>query len=287
MATDRLSALTDEFLSTHILSEFSYRNVVRLCLLSKRWRFLWKKITFLNFYWQDFEKQKDFEINVIISNALFHLDALFHLQIVLNGPKTADLNNWIRLAAEKKVESMSLQICYRDFSMVDLGESLFRCKNLTVLKLKSINLPKVPSNFGGFQSLKTFYVFDNPNLDDATLQEFMNMCPHLQILSIRGCVGLKKLKIRASNLICVHLGFLNPNISLQMACPQLTQINLMDYGYCRGLKLLQDISRKESVKIITLHNYGTNVVNPDIPSIVVLNSFPQLEELIIHGHCFQ
>ncbi|GLJ45333.1 hypothetical protein SUGI_0954200 [Cryptomeria japonica] len=72
--TDRLSALSDDVLLKHIFSKISYRVVVRSSLLSQRWRFLWKKIPFLNFCCQDFEKQKDDKIQAIIDNALLHHD---------------------------------------------------------------------------------------------------------------------------------------------------------------------------------------------------------------------
>ncbi|GLJ45289.1 hypothetical protein SUGI_0953130 [Cryptomeria japonica] len=75
----------------------------------KRWRVLWRKIPFLNFYCKDFAKQKDDKIQAIINDALLHLDARLRcldLQIALDNPNTADMNNWICLVAGKQVEHM-------------------------------------------------------------------------------------------------------------------------------------------------------------------------------------
>ncbi|XP_059067739.1 putative FBD-associated F-box protein At5g56440 [Cryptomeria japonica] len=278
-APDRLSALPDDFLLTHILSKISYRDV----LLSQRWRFLWRKVPILKFYFEDFEKQKDDKIQAIIDNAL-HLDArlrYLYLQVALDDPKAVDINNWIRLAAEKQVERMDIHITYRDrktrlntSSMVELGDSIFS-ENLTALIVNYIDLPKVPTNFGVLRSLKTLYFMEIRNVDDAMFEGFMDLCPHLLILGICGCLGLKNLNIRSSNLMYLNLGILRSDISLQIACPRLMEISLTDFGKYTGLKLLQGISRAESVKKIILQNYNTgNAVNPGIPSVTVLNSFP-------------
>ncbi|GLJ45332.1 hypothetical protein SUGI_0954190 [Cryptomeria japonica] len=285
--TNRLSALSDDILLKHILSKISYRDVVRSSLLSQRWRFLWKKIPDLVFCCQDFEKQKDDKIQAIIDNALLHHDARLcwlNLQIAMDDPKTANMNNWIRLAAEKQVERMALLISYRDpktgerienSSMVDIGDSVFKCENLTTLQLKFINLPKIPTDFGVFRYLKTFFCFDMPNVDDATFKGFMDLCPHLRNLGICGCLRLKNLNIHSCILMYLNLGIVRPNMSLQMVCPQLTEISLIDCGRYQGLKLLQGISRGESVKKIILQNYSRgNAVNPGIPSITVVVPLP-------------
>ncbi|GLJ45313.1 hypothetical protein SUGI_0953880 [Cryptomeria japonica] len=301
-AIDRLSALSDDVLLNHILSKISYRDVVRSSLLSQRWRLLWTKIPRLKFCPEDFEKQKDGRIQAIINNALLHLDtrlSCLELTVALDDPKAAYINNWIRLAAEKQVERMDIHICNRDpktgkrisngaSPMMELGDSIFSCENLTVLTVQYIQLPKIPTNVGVFRSLKALYYFAIPNLDDAMFEGFMDLCPHLQDLWILGCLALKNLIIRSSNLLYILLGALRPDISLQLTCPRLMEISLIDCGQYAGLKLLQGISRVESVKKVILQNYNTgNAVNPGMPSITVLNSFPGLEELTIHGQCFQ
>ncbi|GLJ45316.1 hypothetical protein SUGI_0953940 [Cryptomeria japonica] len=290
-AIDRLSALSDDVLLNHILSKISYRDVVSSSLLSQKWRLLWTKIPRLKFCPEDFEKQKDGRIQAIINNALLHLDtrlSCLELRVALDDPKAAYISNWIRLAAEKQVERMNLHICNRDpktgkrisngaSPMMELGDSIFSCENLTVLTVQYIQLPKMPTNFGVFRSLRALRYAGIPNLDDAMFEGFMDLCPHLQDLGILGCLGLKNMNIRSSNLMWIHLGALRPDISLQLTCPRLMEISLIDCGQYAALKLLQEISRAES----------RNAVNPGMPSFIVLNSFPGLEELTIHGQCFQ
>ncbi|GLJ45314.1 hypothetical protein SUGI_0953890 [Cryptomeria japonica] len=260
-------------------------------------RLWWRKIPNLKFCPEDFEKQNDGRIQAIIYNALVHLDAplcCLNLQVNLDDPKAADITTWIRLAAEKQVERMNVHISNKDpktrlkaSSMVELGDSIFSCENLTVLMVQYVQLPKIPTDFGVFRSLKTLYCICMSKLDGPMLEGFIDLCQQLQNLGIRGCMGLKDLNIRSSNLMYIHLGVLK-YISLQMTCPRLMEISLMECGQYAGLKLLEGISRAESVKKVILQNYNTgNAVNPGIPSITVLKSFPGLEELTIHGQCFQ
>ncbi|GLJ45337.1 hypothetical protein SUGI_0954260 [Cryptomeria japonica] len=298
-ATDRLSALSDDVLLNHIFTKISYKDVVRSSILSQRWRFLWRKISILKFCRQDFEKQRDdMRIQAIINKTLLQLDArllYFNLRVALDDPKAADINTWIQLAAEKKVKRMEVYISYRDpntridaSTIMELGDSFFRCENLTALQLKYINLPMIPNNFGVFRSLKTLYCMGVLNLDDAMFERLMAVCPHLRNLGIGMSEGLRNLNIRSSKLRYLKLKVLSPDLSLQMACPRLIEISLADWGPYPGLKLLQRISRSESIKRITLLNHNTgNAINPGIPSITVVNSFPGLEELTIHGQCFQ
>ncbi|XP_057852566.2 putative FBD-associated F-box protein At5g56440 [Cryptomeria japonica] len=293
-----ISALTDDLLTTHILSNISFRDVVRSSLVSHRWRYLWKKLPFVIFCCQDFENQTDNKIEAIIEKALLHHDGrlcCLDVEIAMDDPKTANINNWIRLAAEKKVERMHLYISYRDperrldaSSVVELGDSVFSCENLTAIIAKFINLPQILTDLGAFRFLKTLYCDAIFNMDDAMFEGFMALCPHLQNLGIRGCLGLKHLNIRFPNLKYLDLGILSRDTSLQVACPLLTEICLMDYEQYQGLRLLQGISSSESVTIINLQNYTRgNAINPGLPSISVLNGFPRLELLKIHGPCFK
>ncbi|GLJ45307.1 hypothetical protein SUGI_0953740 [Cryptomeria japonica] len=157
-----------------------------------------------------------------MNNALLHLDARLrhlYLEVALDDPKAVDINNWIRLAAEKQVERMDIHITYRDrktrlntSSMVELRDSIFRCENLTALIGNYIDLPKVPTNFGVLRSLKTLYFMEIRNVDDAMFEGFIDLCPYLRILGICDCLGLKNLNIRSSKLMYLNLGIVRHDI---------------------------------------------------------------------------
>ena len=298
LSKDRLSALPDDLILNHIMRKMSYRDLVRSSSLSRRWQFLCRKISVLKFWPEDFEKQQDGDIEAIINYALEHLDGrlrLLEIDVGLDDPRTVDLNYWITLAAEKQVKQMRVHNLYKntkveigESDMVEIGDSLFSCENLTALTLNSVNFPKIPSNFRVFRFLRTFYCKGIANMDDAMLEGFIKLCPHLRNLGIRACLELTKLNIHSSNLMHLSIGYLSRDFSLQIDCPMLKEISLMDVEQYTGLKLIHGISKGESVKKISLQNYNAgNAVNPGIPSIRVLNRFSALEELVIHGLCFQ
>lgn len=168
------------------------------------------------------------------------------------------------------------------------GDSIFRCQNLILLQLKLVKFPKIPNDFRVFRFPRVFNCYGTLNVNDAMLERFMKLCPHLRYLGIRACFNLRKLNIRSSYLMHVNIGYLSPNFSLQIACPMLTHITFVDVAQYSGLKLIHAISKGGSVKRPSLPNYiAGNALNPGIPSIVVLNRILALEELVIHGLCFQ
>ncbi|KAH9316512.1 hypothetical protein KI387_025139, partial [Taxus chinensis] len=298
-AKDRLSDLPECLLSNEILPKISFRDAIRCSLLSRSWRFLWTKMPNLNFCCQDFENQKDHSIQIIIENALFNHHAPLHsfqLRIALTDSRSHSwVGNWVHLAALKHVKRITLEISERNATtgkkkphrllLLQLGDSVFECESLAALKVNCCFLPKIPTNFGGFQSLKSCYWFYVPGLNDEIFLRLMELCPNLQNLGVHACLHLKNLKINAANLRYLDVGFLMPGTSLEMVSPHLTEIKLQQYHLVQGLQLLKGVSRAESVKKITLLNYGG--VNQKIPNFAVLERFPHLQELTIHGQCFQ
>ncbi|KAH9316511.1 hypothetical protein KI387_025138 [Taxus chinensis] len=326
LANDRLSDLPDNLLSHEILPKISFRNAVRCSVLSRRWRFLWKEMPQLHFCCQDFEKQKEDEIQAIIENALIQNKSAtlhsFQLQIALtstyNNLIKLDLwvHSWVQLAAQKSVKRIALEFSDRDSKiakkfnsslMFQLGYSVFEgCHYLEALKLKCCSLPNIPSNFGGFQFLKACYWYDIWDLNDAIFQQLMDLCPNLQSLGVHACGKLRNFKISAPNLqnLVVHdchllgnlkisapklgfldVGFFRSATSFEVVSHHLTEIKLQQSATTQGLQLLEGLSRGESVKKITLLN--RDGANQDVPSVSVLDSFPSLQELTIHGQCFE
>ena len=140
-AKDRLSALPDDVILNQIFPRISYRDVVRSSSLSQKWRFLWRKIRYLEFCTEDFERQNDGRIHAIINDALLGLDGRLRslkIDVELDEPGLADLNNWIHLAAEKEVCRMAVQIFYRNSKtkFLDSIAMLHREINETHLLLK-------------------------------------------------------------------------------------------------------------------------------------------------------
>ena len=150
------------------------------------------------------------------------------IDVGLDDPRTVDLNYWITLAAEKQVKHIRVHNLYKDTKVeigesdtVEIGDSHFRCVNLTALTLNSVNFPKIPSNFRVFRFQRTFYYKGIPNMDDAMLEGFIKLCPYFGNLGIRPCLELTKLNIHSSNLMHLYIGYLSRNFSLQIDCRML------------------------------------------------------------------
>ena len=148
------SIVKDDFPFDSDSLRISYRDIVRSSSLSRRWRLLKRKISILKFHPKDFEKQNDDKI----WQALLHLDVrldCLEINVALDYPKAANLNNWIRLAVKKQVSRMELINLYRDpkrvtgaIKMAKIGKSIFRCQNLSSLSPSLLRFPKIPVNNG-------------------------------------------------------------------------------------------------------------------------------------------
>ena len=115
---------------------------------------LWRKITILKFHPKDFEKQNDDKIWQALLQLDVRLDCL-EINVALDYPKAANLNNWICFAVKKQVSRMELINLYRDpkrvtgaIKMAKIGKSIFRCQNLSSLSLSLLRFPKIPVNNG-------------------------------------------------------------------------------------------------------------------------------------------
>ncbi|KAH9316510.1 hypothetical protein KI387_025137 [Taxus chinensis] len=283
LANDRLSDLPDNLLSHEILPKISFRYAVRCSVLSRRWRFLWKEMPQLHFCCQDFEKQKEDEIQAIIENALEENKSAtlhsFQLQIALASTyyNLMKLNNahswvhsWVQRAAQKRVKRITIEFFARDpknakkfkFSlMFELGDSVLSlmdlCPNLQILGVRACR----------------------------ELRNLKINAPNLQNLSVHNCEELENLKVSAPKLGFLDVGFFRPATSFEVVSLHLTEIKLEQSATTQGLQLLKGISTAESVKKVTLLN--RDGANQDVPSVSVLDSFPSLQELTIHGRCFE
>jgi hypothetical protein len=83
-------------------------------------------------------------------------------------------------------------------------------------------------------------------MDDAMLEGFIKLCPHLRNLGIRACLELTKLNIHSSNFMHLSIGYLSRNFPLQIDCHMLKEISLMDVEQYTEFKLIHGISKGES-----------------------------------------
>lgn len=296
MATDRLSALDDNLLCSHILSKLSLPHAIRCSLLSRRWRYLWIVLPHIKI------SSPCFKGKVLDHMMLFHSGPLESFELSFTDSYGIDNNTnaklfwrWLCFASAKKFKEITLKNCFNSFtlSLMYLPTSLFSCDCLTFLKLEYFDFREIPAySFGGFKCLRTCFL-SRLHTTDAILDYLVTRCPLLENLTVQNCNGLNNTKISAVNLKKLAFTDNNRPSSLTLNCPQLMHIEVqgfhpisrLELNCCGSLHLstaqihlLEGISNRNLLRKLTLRRFSRY-----LSSLTVLNSFPNLEELFIEN----
>ncbi|XP_068644985.1 F-box/LRR-repeat protein At4g14103-like [Aristolochia californica] len=195
---DRLSKLSDSILY-EILSYLPTKTVVHLSILSKRWRYLWASIPYLQFpqplppvsvpattvekmrarAWRD--KFVGFVDSVLFARNASKIQS-FSLNWRSEGSATRPAK-WISYAVRHGVQE--IDIGFRDEGK--LPPCLFTCNSLTSLKIYLSDGPlELPSSMS-FSRLKTLY-FQWVRLSDGSkIRALFSSCPVLENLTLDSC----------------------------------------------------------------------------------------------------
>ncbi|KAI3910714.1 hypothetical protein MKW92_008475, partial [Papaver armeniacum] len=173
-STDRISELPDGLIH-RILSFIPMTDVVKTCILSKRWRYIWTSVNTvgLNFNSPAFQKYPSKER---ITRFIDFMDKVLHLRDdvadvnkfclalplsqvddeSLECPKYYDilasrLNAWICSVVRHNIKTLSINICISAEWTFELPECLFNCKTLETWRLEmggqGYSLIVVPESF--------------------------------------------------------------------------------------------------------------------------------------------
>lgn len=300
METDRLSALDDSLLCSHILSKLSLVDAIRCSSLSSRWRYLWIFLPHLKI------SNLCFKEKVIDHVKIFHSTSLESFEVSFTDSYGIDNNihvhaklfwKWLCFASSKKVKEITLSSSFIGFSLIPLPTSLFSCDCLTFLKLECFHFREIPTySFREFRCLRTCFL-SCLHTSDGILEYLVTKCPLLENLTVQSCTGLRNVKISAVNLknldftIGKTLNFTNSNrpSSLTLNCPKM--INIVVQGFHRlelnscgplhlcttQIQLLEGVSNRNLLRKLTLRRFRRYV------SLAVLNSFSNIEELFIEN----
>ncbi|KAL0429148.1 UNVERIFIED_CONTAM: putative F-box/FBD/LRR-repeat protein [Sesamum radiatum] len=185
---DRLSALPDDILH-RVFSYLDFLDVVRTSVLSKRWRFVWTSVPFLNFNMDWFVKHnynKKLELMEprykfwdFIKWALLLRDGSQIIRICLytDNTITEQLNGLLRVAARQKVQ----ELCFLDgdYTADELEFPRVLCETLTQLTV----------NFRDTIPLRVTAVFSS--LRSLNLTRVLISCDVAQKLLSSDCVKLE------------------------------------------------------------------------------------------------
>ncbi|PNX95440.1 F-box family protein [Trifolium pratense] len=176
--TDRLSDLPDHLL-LHIIQFMITKHGVQTCVLSRRWKNLWKRLTNINSHRHHFDQYNGVIFDKFVSQFLSGRDNSIPLHSISYRtnyeipPKTNIPLELMEYATSHNVQQLEINTQIDNISNLELPPSIFNCYSLTSLTLclrdvdnhtttimfpKSFNLPALNTlTLGHF----TFFTSDN------------------------------------------------------------------------------------------------------------------------------
>eukprot|EP01018_Ginkgo_biloba_P013327 Gb_17460 [translate_table: standard] len=234
---DKLSSLSDELLC-HILSKLDLKCAVKCSILSKRWRFLYTKLSHLKFSPRALlgddccqPHAKTSAENIISNVLLLHSGDLENFRLYIENESSLsqwtftnqNVCHWVRYAALHGVRSLHLE--ESTSAPTPPPPALFSCNLLTSLALKNYILTAFPAHFSGFNRLTLCNLF-HVQLTDKSLEQLLSHSPLLKRLFLDSCEGLCNPTISAANLLSLTAHSEMAGELLTVNCPKLLEICL-------------------------------------------------------------
>ncbi|PNX63525.1 F-box/FBD/LRR-repeat protein, partial [Trifolium pratense] len=180
---DRISILPDSILC-HILSFLPTKFSASTSILSKRWKPIWLSLLHLDFDVQSFKDFNTFR-HVVYSVMLSREVTLPIKSLRLKSCSehvVNDINGFINAAMQRGVEYLDIEITTGEDFVFTITPNIFSCKTLKVLKLKNLNVNKIPTQVH-FPLLKILH-FDKVRFSCyEDIFKFPLFCPILEDLS--------------------------------------------------------------------------------------------------------
>ncbi|KAH1033857.1 hypothetical protein AAZX31_20G000900 [Glycine max] len=240
---DRLSELPDSVL-VHIMELMETRNAVQTCVLSQRWKNLWRRMTRLSFnHPRTFSRYHNFVSHVLSGrdHSVSLIDLLF---VVLHSTSATLLHDVISYAVSHNVQQLTIYIDTLDcingatpsfqLSKTPFVPLLFPSPSLTSLKLSSVFIGyslELPKSLL-LPSLKTLHLtnvhFTASDHNNNFVEPF-STCHMLNTLVIQYCfmhTSAQVLSISNSNLSSLTLDTFQEHIVL--STPNLTSLTIRD-----------------------------------------------------------
>ncbi|XP_061371124.1 putative F-box/LRR-repeat protein At4g15060 [Gastrolobium bilobum] len=253
---DRLSDLPDCVL-LHILNFINSKQAVQTCVLSKRWKHLWKRLTNLKIHSSDFRTLDIFRkfVSLVLSSRDGSI-SLHSLDFMRHGYSFPTiLNKVITYAVLNNVQQLTLDV----WDKVDVSDILVpiivSCPSLTFLKIAlrcDLYTHRLPNSLP-FPSLKSLYL-ENVGFtaSDNNCADPFSTCLMLNTLVIKDCTLHRDIKVfsisnsKLSSLtICNELS--GPAHKLVLSVPNLSSLAILhapihQIFYACNLSLIKEIN---------------------------------------------
>ncbi|KAF8029268.1 hypothetical protein BT93_E1826 [Corymbia citriodora subsp. variegata] len=207
---DYISLLPD-CLIHQIFSFLPTRDVVKTCVLSKRWQSVWTAISDLKFSVSSYD---DSFVNRVLTLYRWRKVIKFHLDIRSKYFYPFKIDSWVRFAIDHEVEELLLNLNWS--ARYTLSPLLYNCSSLTKLRLSGCRFSSSESiNWSSLKSLS----IQNVKLSDDVLRKIFMGSPVLEYLNLKGCRGLER--IRSTNLKELVIDDINVEVPLETFSPPL------------------------------------------------------------------
>ncbi|XP_034205293.1 FBD-associated F-box protein At5g38590-like [Prunus dulcis] len=272
---DRISQLPDAILIS-ILSLLSIREAARTCFLSKRWIYVWKQVTCLNFYdidalYKPLKKrgQTTPSYNWVNQVLQMHqcpsLDAFrFCSSSTYIRPSSSEIDNWIEFGMQKRVQRLEIDLEAGRLSPFSYASYIFPDKPF-----------RSPFGVSCIKSLKHLSL-SFVNITGELVEHFLSNCELLEHLCVSCSDQLVTLKVAGSSL---RLKFLQISDCMYLEKIEICAPNLVSFIYhgmlgfydsirLRHAPLLVNVSLAESTRSIVPTFLS---VKSCLPQLVTLN----------------
>lgn len=272
---DRISQLPDAILIS-ILSLLSIREAARTCFLSKRWIYVWKHVTCLNFddinaLYKPSKKRGQATPSYNWVNQVLQLHqcpSLDAFRICSSstyiGPSSSEIDNWIEFAMRKRVQRLEIDLEAGRLSPFSYASYIFPNKPF-----------RSPFGVSCIKSLKHLSL-SFVNITGELVEHFLSHCELLEHLCVSCSDQLVTLKVAGSSL---RLKFLQISDCMCLEKIEICAPNLVSFIYhgmlgfydsirLRHAPLLVNVSLAESTRSIVPTFLS---VKSCLPQLVTLN----------------
>ncbi|XP_062089018.1 putative F-box/FBD/LRR-repeat protein At4g13965 [Humulus lupulus] len=272
---DRISKLPDTVI-VHILSFLPTVDVVRTCILSRRWKFMWFSVPTLSFSdtSADFQSPDGLEkFYKYVDDCLEHRRRIMYYFVDSN--KVKEINLCLSFSCEDGV------------NYYWLPETVVNARGLTILELEGLDLDATYSI--GLPALKTlsmknFFFLSIGKVD--LVSKFLLGCPSLEklMLDLGGNMGsIGDLRLQSSSLKFIKI----ENDGSAYAVPfQVEAINLESLVLNGPIFEISNLSTCKAIRNLSL-TFNSSITIKDPSSLeYLISNLPLLEDLTLEN-CYE
>ncbi|KAL1195220.1 FBD-associated F-box protein [Cardamine amara subsp. amara] len=289
---DMISFLPNDLLFK-ILSLLPTKDVLKTCVLSKRWQSVWMFVPKLEYILSDrnadnWSRWRDvwFVDKTLISNKAHVLESL-HFKLSRKVSES-EIGFWVKIAVGKGLRELNYELSCTIDEPIRLPQILYVCGTLVVLKLTNVSLTDVTTFPVRFLSLKTLHLRSVIYLDDESPRKILSSCTVLEVLVVNRDRNdnVKTFSISVPSLQKLIYDGTCPtqedDSEFVMNAPSLKYLEIVDHGYaCRIEKMPEIVTAN-----VNAVYWNTDNILSSLTSVKRLSLCLQSESLYPTGEIF-